>query len=357
MKQKLLSASAIVSSLLIPNAYAGDVTVYGKINVSYNQIEKDEAGVIEQDNWELETFASRLGFKGFEKINDSLKAVYKLEYQVVPDGEGGDREFKARNSYVGLQGSFGTLVAGNHDTPLKQSQGKVDVFNDYSLGDIALSIPGERRENDIVMYKTPAMGALSGTLAIMPGEDSGAAGDDEDDSFADQISANLIYKQDAIYAALGIDDNVNGLDIIRLTGAYTMGDVTIGAMYQEAEDADLTQGNGLSDNVKGAISSALIDAETLTDFVAEDQQSFLLSVKWKINSVVLKAQYIDSTYENSSTEIDNTQMTVGADYILSKRTKLYVHYSEIVAEQNTAIGINGDYEYTGMGLLGMEHKF
>ena len=361
MNYKFISA-AILAATASHTVYAGDVTVYGKLNTSYNQIDKDEAGTTTQDNWELESFASRIGFKGGENINDDVKVVYKLEYQVVPDGEGGDREFKARNSYVGIQGNLGTMVVGNHDTPLKMASsiGKIDVFNDYSLGDIALSIPGERRENDIVMYRSPAMGPFSIIVAIMPGDDSG--GDcvkckDDNNGFADQISAAALFQQDDIYASLAIDDNVNGMDIIRLTGSYKLGDVTLATMYQDAEDSDLTDGKGFSDNVKGAIDSALETAEAATGFIAEDQQSFLLSAKWKINNWTLKAQYIDSTYEDSSQSLDNTAMTIGADYKISKRTKLYTHYTQLTAEANTDLGIDADYEYTGLGLMGIEHKF
>ena len=358
MKYKLLSA-AIIAATTTQFAFAGDATVYGKINLSYNQIEKDKAGKIVQDNWDLETLTSRVGVKGSEDINDNLKAVYKIEYQIVPDGEGGGKEFKARNSYVGIQGRLGTLVAGNHDTPLKMASsiGKIDVFNDYSLGDIALSIPGERRENDIIMYRSPAMGPFSTIIGIMPGDDSGADGDDKNDGFADQISALGIYRQGNAYAAIGLDDNVNGLDIVRLTGSYKFGDLTLAALYQQAEDSDLNHGKGLADNVKGAIAAALEDAEVATGFIAEDQQSFLVSAAWKINSWTLKAQYIDSTYENNSQSLDNTAMTVGADYKFSKRTKVFTHYTQLIAEANSNIGINGDYEYTGMGLIGIEHKF
>jgi predicted porin len=358
MKYKLLSA-AIIAATATPAVFASDVTVYGKVNISYNQIEKDEAGTIEQDNWELETFASRVGVKGSEEINDNLKAVYKVEYQIVPDGEGGDREFKARNSYVGIQGNLGTLVAGNHDTPLKMSSsiGKIDVFNDYSLGDIGLSIPGERRENDIIMYRSPSMGAFSVIAAIMPGDDSGATGDDKNNGFADQISAVAMYRGKKAYAAIAFDDNVNGMDIMRLNGSYKFGNVTLAAQYQKAKDSDLDNGKGLADNVKGAIHAALGDAETATGFIAEDQESYLVSAAWKINKWTLKAQYIDSTYEDNSQSLDNTAMTVGVDYKLSKYTKLYSHYTQLTADANSAIGIDGDYDYTGTGLIGIEHKF
>lgn len=353
MKFYQLASAVAAATISAGPAFANDVTIYGKLNLSYNQIEKDQAGITEQDNWELESFASRLGFKGSEEINSDLKVIYKLEYQVVPDGDGDT--FKARNSYAGLQGNFGTIIAGIHDTPLKMSQGKVDVFNDYSLGDIALSIPGERRENDIFIYTTPKLGDLTLSIGIMPGDDSGVDGSDNDDGFADQISLAAVYSKDDLYAAVGVDENVNGLDIIRLSGTYTIGDVTLGVSYQQSEDADVGSGKGFADNVKGAIADVLEDYDGT--FVAEEQESLTLSAKWKLDNWTLKAQLIDSSYEGDNAELDNGAMTIGADYKLSKRTKVYSHYTQLLVDKNSDIGLNGDYEYTGIGLIGIEHKF
>ena len=346
-----LLATTMSSVTLSTGAMASDVTVYGKLNLSLNHIEKDQAGVTDQDNWELESFTSRIGFKGSEAISEQLKVIYKLEYQVVPDGEGD--VFKTRNSYAGLQGNFGTVIAGIHDTPLKMSQGKVDVFNDYSLGDIALSIPGERRENDIIIYTAPKMGDVSFSVGIMPGDDSGQDGDDNDNGLVDQISAAVSYQNDNLYAAFAIDDNVNGLDIIRVSATYKIGDVTLGALAQTAEDSDKNNGNDISGNAKGAIVDVLNDY----NFVADDHDSIVLSAAWNINAWTLKAQIVESTYENSTADLDNSAFTIGADYKLSKRTKLYSHFTQLTVDSNAAIGLAKDYEYTGLGLMGIEHKF
>ncbi len=361
MNYKLLPAAIAAATVMASSANAGDVTVYGKINLSYVQLEKDQAGTTDQDNWEMETFASRIGFKGSEQITDGLKAIFKLEYEVQPDGEGDDQEFKARNSYVGLQGSWGTVVAGKHDTPLKMSAKPVDVFNDYRYGDIANTVAGERRENDIVMYKTPDLGGFAATIGIMPGEDSGADNDDDDDSFADQISAAVTYKADNFYGALAIDDNVKGVDTIRLSGSYKLGDLKLGAMIQESEISDSDDSvSTIVGHVKG--STPIRDAITdITDggynLDIDEQSSYVLSAAYTIDKIVLKAQYVDATNEGSNDELDNTAITIGADYKLSKRTKIFTYYSELTVDENSSVGLTGDYEYTAMGLVGIEHKF
>ena len=350
MNYKLLPAAIAAATVMASSANAGDIVTYGKINLNYVQLEQDQAGDTAQDNWELKTFSSRIGIKGSEELSENLKVIFKLEYEVQPDGDdNGSTEFKGRNSYIGLQGDWGTIIAGEHDTPLKMSGKPVDVFNDYYYGDISYSIAGENRESDIVMYKTPDMGGFAATIAVMPGEDSGADDANDDDGFADHISAALTYQADNFYAALAVDDNVNGLDTVRLSGSYQLGNLKLGALRQESEAAD-------SDNeikVKGAI------GDVLTNFVSDidEQESFVISAAYTVDQWTLKAQIVEATSEGSNNELDSSAITIGVDYKLSERTKLYSYYSELTVDKEEAIGLSGDYEYNAMGLVGIEHKF
>ena len=136
MKQKILSLAIIAASLNATTVLAGDPKVYGKANLSLNLT--DDEGT---DTTKLNSNASRFGIKGSFDASDSIKAIYKFEYETfIDDGDDGkedsNSEFKQRNIYAGFQGGFGTIIAGNHDTPTKLAQGKIDRFNDLVLGDI-----------------------------------------------------------------------------------------------------------------------------------------------------------------------------------------------------------------------------
>ena len=123
---------ALVSGLSF-SAFA-DVDVYGKANVTVQSSDDGEGSFTE-----IKSNASRFGLKGSEKITDGLEAVYKFEFQVdVSDADSkgdNDDNISARNQYVGLKGAYGQVVVGRNDTALKQSQGKLDLFNDLE-GDI-----------------------------------------------------------------------------------------------------------------------------------------------------------------------------------------------------------------------------
>jgi predicted porin len=294
MKYKLLPAAIAMASVFSSTAFADDLTVYGKANISLNSVDLESNG---EDEWDLVSNASRLGVKGSHEINDNLKAIYKAEYEVYfDDGNKDGNTFSQRNIYVGLQGDFGTVIAGRHDTPVKLAQGKIDRFNDLQEGDIKNVIEGENRESNIVMYTTPNMSGFSATAAFIPGEET-----DGDDGIADGVSVSLNYKQDNLSLALANDSDVDGWDLTRAVAEYSIGDAKIGLLVQDGEEANGT----------------------------EEQDGYVVSGEYKIEKWVLKAQYGTSDTEDGAAKSDIEQIAFGVDYKLSKKAKLYTYYSTV----------------------------
>lgn len=311
MKLKQLSAAILATTALVSGAYAGDVTVYGKGNLTINNYDKeDTAGDPVDEGTKLESNASRLGVKGSMDINDSLKAIYKLEYEVFVDsdkqGDGGSN-FKQRNTYVGLQGGLGTVIVGRHDTPTKLAQGKVDRFNDLPLGDIKNVFEGENRESNTLMYSTPNFSGFSVTAAGVMGEDD-SVGSGVGNSAEDGVSVAASFSNDMFYVALAADDTVDDRDLIRLVGEVKVGIAKIGVMLQEAELSDSND--------------------------EKDESGFLLSGEIKVASnVALKAQYAMNENEEvtggTPYDYDVTQLALGADYKLNDQSKLFAYWANI----------------------------
>ena len=128
MKKTLLAL--VIASL--PAAAFADVTVYGKANVAIQNADE-----VADSRVELVSNASRIGLKGGEDINSSLKVIYQFEYQTeVDDGMNGSQTFGQRNIFLGLQGTAGTFIGGHFDTPTKVAQEKVDLFsNELQIND------------------------------------------------------------------------------------------------------------------------------------------------------------------------------------------------------------------------------
>lgn len=346
-KTNLALASLISLSCLSVSAQA-DVSVYGKANVSLNKHDSETGTVTNQDNWQLESNASRLGVKGSADLENNLKAIYQMEFEVsADDGKADSKDieadcddddatsgencasvstsFKQRNIFVGIQGGFGTVIAGKHDTPLKSSQGKLDRFNDLPLGDIKNVISGEVRASNIVMYTSPKHNGLEGKLAFIPGEEDGT-GSDDDNGIADAFSTSVSYTQDQYWIALAADSEVEDTDTIRVSGEYTIDETKVALLVQNAEPS-----------------------ETTTN---QSNSSVVLNAQYQIDAWTLKAQYSsDTESEDAQVDIDTTLITIGSDYKLSKKAKLYTYLSSWDMEQGTA-----STEQTTFG-LGTEVKF
>lgn len=349
MKRKLLPL-AIGAAIAMPGVALAEPTVYGKVNVSLEANDADNGNDLDDSKFELNSNASRLGVKGKEKISDNFSAIYKLEYEVAVDD--GKDVFKQRNIYGGFKGGFGTVQAGNFDTPTKTAQKKIDMFNNLS-GDIKNYLVGENRSSNLIQYTTPDMGPISAKLAIQPGEETEeSSGDDARDGIGDGISASVAFDQDGIYVALAADSEMKSklvyagddasalMDGFRLVAQADIDIFTIGFLYQAFEASD-------GDNAISVAGTDLTDVE---------QEGFVLSGAVKVGDGKIKAQYGQSTTEgkvgDESGEGDADQFAVGYDHKLSKQTKVYAYVNAITYE----LGDDDDYEDTTVG-VGMEHKF
>ena len=89
-----LAAAGYISSSTVQADNDLNVDIYGKINVALLNLDD---GL--DTSWELESNASRLGFKGAFEISDDIEAIYQLEYEIaIDDGDAGnENSFKLRN--------------------------------------------------------------------------------------------------------------------------------------------------------------------------------------------------------------------------------------------------------------------
>jgi len=305
MKNILFSVAALTALLTAPLAAANgpiDGKIYGKINVSV---------VNSDDSWELKSNASRIGLKGSTEISEGLSVFYKTEFEVcVDDGDCKGNTIGQRNIFAGIKGQYGSLLAGKNDTPTKQAQKKIDLFND-SVGDINKTFAGENRMSNIIAYTTPKYGNFSASYAVMPSEDVNGG-------LADSKSYSVNYKKDGLYVAVAADSNVKDADILRIVSQYKIDAWKLGLMYQ--------------------------DSEELEDGVIMEKSGYFASAAYKSGNVTYKAQYGVNEADNSNAE--DTTLSLGADLKLAKKTKAYVFYTD-----------NDNSKAAESFGIGLEHKF
>jgi predicted porin len=113
---KKILAIAIATAFAAPAAMAAtsNVDIYGKLHLSVNWYDDNPN---ESADLGISSNASRFGIKGAEDLGGGLSAIWQIESGVNLDEQTGT--LANRNSFVGLKGGFGTVLLGNHDTPLK----------------------------------------------------------------------------------------------------------------------------------------------------------------------------------------------------------------------------------------------
>lgn len=365
MNKKLLAItiSAIAAATAMPVvAEAAGPTLYGKINLSLESVvdavDKRRDGDLDNnpvapptgaesdEGWVLRSNDSRIGVKGDAETGiTGLTGVYQMEFSVTADGEGGP--FGMRDTFAGLKGNFGLLRLGNIDTPLKKAQGKVDLFND-SAADIKYHIAGEKRMANSISYTSPKIAdGLTINVAIAPGEglndpDPAAPATDTLDGPADFLSASVTWEASDLYLALAMDKGVlNGssagaelnsdyLDITRLVAGYKLDALSLGLMYQLAEESFDVGGN------------------------TDEDKSLLLSVGYKLGDATLKAQFSTTEGDDGNDTAGDkdrevTQLALGADYSLGKATTVYAFYSTLEDDEGTS-GDDDNYDVLSVGI-------
>ncbi|WP_445116036.1 porin [Acinetobacter sp. WZC-1] len=355
MKKVLLAAA--VASLGLSAAQAAP-TLYGKLNVSLNQVDNiNNAGNKET---QLNSNASRIGVKGEEKLTDKVSVVYLAEWGFAADGSGSDSEWSARNRFLGLKfANIGTLKAGKYDSYFKTAAGKYqDIYNDDTNLDITRTMYGKERLNNTIGFETDKNLIIPGlqfNIQAQTGEASttdpvtGATGDDSKRDGLDSVSTSLTYEnKDYGFAAgiagnFGIQGTYNGLDsapryysdAFRLTGSVDLTQIgadglVFGALYQHAEPTD--------------------DVAAYTDL---EEKAWLISATYSIPSTpwALKAQYQSAKTEWTNNDRKLDQYGVGVDYNFNKQARFY----GVLAQQKRDWYSDNDKK-TVVG-LGMEYNF
>lgn len=330
MKKTLL---AVALASLFPAIAVADVVVYGKANVS---VQNADEATLDDSRIELVSNSSRIGVKGGEEINSSLKVIYQFEYQTeVDDGNGSNSQtFAPRNIYVGLQGVAGTIMGGHFDTPTKVAQEKVDLFNDLE-GDMTTIFKGEIRASNVVQYTTPTFGGgFAGSVAYITEENDGASKQNNltGVSTSNGVSASFGYTSPMFYAGVAMDQDVEakGVDLIRVVVRATFGPVQLGVLAEDYKDER---------------QKACAVGVTSPCFSDVKEDGVLASALWNITDKwALKGQYGQSDVRMA----DGETASIGLDYKMTKAATLFSYATKV---ENEMVGTaERDDTYVGVGV-------
>ena len=369
MNKKLMTL-AVATALTAPSAAMADAVLYGKLHMSIDYFDIDQtraqerAGTETYEGWAINKGsqgkgsgrANRVGVKGSEDLGGGLKAIYQVEFGVQMADEGGgkpasgsDNSPTMRNSFVGLAGGFGTVLVGRHDTPMKISTGKLDLFSD-TMADYNGTVGFvDLRVDNAIAYISPSFSGFTFAGAMHVG--GGVAVDGtksiDADSLAEAYSLAGIYSNGPFYASLAYEE-INS-DIL-------------GPAYNQLEnDTKWRVGLGLLD-WNGFTLSGVYESESDVGGAKDlDTNRWQIQAAYAFGNNAVKAMYgsagYDEDFDDLSDEIedildgDMSTWAIGFDHNFSKRTKAYVLYTAV--DFDDELDINS---WSGFS-LGMIHKF
>jgi predicted porin len=283
---------------------------------------------------------TRIGFKGKEDLGGGLNALFVLETGIAADLGGFNQgNGFARQSFVGMQGDFGTLTLGRQYTSYFLTLSQVaDPFAAGLAGNAQnLMLPGSGngadraiRINNAIKYVTPVFENFSGEIAYGFGETPGNS------------DANRV-----ITASVGYDSKPLN---VRL------------AYYEKNNAADTA-------SLKSTLLAANYDFEVAKVFAAYSDnnwaeqgksRNYLIGATVPYGAHRFIASYIRADGRGTNAANDADQWGIGYTYNLSKRTNLYAAYGYIGNDGSAryTVGNNSDLGSGNKAFnLGLRHVF
>ncbi len=250
---------------------------------------------------------------------------------------------------------------GNIDSPLKNAEDDIDVFNDNTILDMDNYATGQMRLENSINYVSPKFLDVFGVnLTLQPSE-----GASNENHIADAISTALSYEDDNLYLSFAMDKDVTTKlpelvvevakllgnvpvaatsysekrDTMRFNARYKLNDLTISTMFQQSE----------ASNNLNTIAAKM------------DEELLMLSGSYKMDAVTVRGQFSMVNFDagknfigTSSDEVDTTLIGVGIDYNFTQATKAYVNLANIKSEVKIG-GVSDDADATYLG-FGMETR-
>jgi GBP family porin len=390
--QLRLLTAAIMAIPAVAYADASSVILSGTVNVEYTAIKIDQGaaggGSLLNNRYQTAigdpTFFSRWGLNIKEDLGNGLNAIAKIEYAFAPGAGVLD---VAREQWVGLSSkNWGTIQFGSVNAPFKVFAGgaSVDRFIGTSLhlrgsgGAQYAPFSGFGTAafvDHAVTYISPVWSGVSFATVIAPSNatqadatlantiqrngNTGGKGNGVDYQVAVKYALSSFGDVFGGYSRDNANDNqravvINGKNgddetVWRLGANLKFGNFGVYGQYDRINNAlnaftlpvtATTAGNGAAGCAGGAVGGSGGDAGSSTQQcnaglnVNGDGNIWSLGTSYTIGKTMLVVQGGKTHADSVGTAIERTatNITVGAIYNLSKRTRVHVGYQNVEIE-------------------------
>jgi predicted porin len=321
-----LAAAAAISPVFA--ATDNHVTLYGIIAMG---VEYTTTG--EQWATKMQSYNSRIGFKGADKLNEKTSVFWMIESQV--DTAKGEGQWGWRETWLGIQhDDLGTLRLGHGKTMFDfMVGGEFDMFWGYSTPMNLMNNAFGPRFNNTIAYDSPNWNGFTFNLSY------GINGDRDQDEHApngDKYALTAKYKHQYFSLHAGYEQE-NGVDAIStmITGTDgidlpgTIGSYARGRVKNYVFGAKATP---ITDLVFGGIykRSDFYDAAGAK---AWQRDSSIVMGQYQMGNWIARAAWshqFKAKNKQGGKDINSADIFVlGAEYKLSKRSSLFAEYSYI----------------------------
>jgi predicted porin len=388
--KKLLIATAALATFATAAHAQSSVTLYGALdtavawfgnvkgtNGSGNSF-RMQAGNLSPNLW---------GLKGNEDLGNGLHAIFQIEsgYDVNTGTQGQGGRLFGRQAYVGLQsGNMGTVTLGRQYDPLIDliqpltndvvfgstfaTPGDIDNYDNsyrtsnaikytspdisgfkasvmYAFGGAAGSMGSGQTYAAAVSYNSGPLGLAAGYFRATSGEATASF-----DGLQSSTTSGVDYDSSAISGGFVTADSIQ---IVRAAGNYVIGPVTAGISYSNVQYQNYETAAGSNNRTEFNTGQAYVNYQ-LTP------------------ALITGVGYNYTKGGGNGVDVAYNQVSLGADYSLSKRTDIYalggyqkasghtINADGVLAPATASMadfGNDATGDTQGMLMVGIRHRF
>lgn len=293
------------------------VTLSGVIDLNVEHLKSGGRSVNRVSSGGLST--PRIAFSGQEDLGGGMKALFRHELQFNADTGVGPL---ARESYVGLSGSAGTLTLGRQNTPSYSIAGYADpgYFPDYGLVGNMQFFFAPFRENNSLLYVSPRVNGLQARAMFATGKEDGT----KDGRY---VSVGADYRNGPLFLGL-VTDQKHTKDIFVPNTIGTSRDTYLSAAYKFG-------------NIEPtAIFHTYNGYYAFPPFVDFNTKGWDLQLGARVQFNTSNRMFASYVHKNDKTNAklaDADAFSIGYIHSLSKRTDLYGTIAHIKHKQTTPV--------------------
>ncbi|MCL2871956.1 MAG: porin [Betaproteobacteria bacterium] len=372
MKRKLLVLAVAAALPVSALAQTSNVTIYGMLDLGVSTAKMFGNNPDMKNTVRVDDNMSRIGIRGTESLGGGLNAIFQVESWLSADGtnlNGGSRanQLAGRDTFLGLQGGFGKVRLGrlsNYQNMEMETMASWAGQLGIGIDTLGMITRFDTRFNNAVRYDAPAFVPGIELNAMYSTDETKTNNDDRS-----VWSLGAGYTWNALFAKAGYTQyqqqngsaNKDG-NYWRVEGGYDSTLSIIGAYQQSTQYGSSATGGtnsiwmrptGNYGGTLGASNVAFGDNDKM------ETNEAAVTVSYQVGSFVPRASFAYGfNAKVNGKKLDDSgyqQYIVGTDYVLSKRSKLYLAGGYIKYASDKFTDGRHDNEYQIQ--VGMMHWF